>query len=121
MGIREVILTDTVGFIRDLPADLVTAFKATLEELTHADILLHIVDIAASGFEDRIAAVERVLDDLDLQHKKCIIVFNKSELVEDRELLANLCREHEAEAVSALDRRSLHPLATRLGETLSPR
>ena len=64
---REVIVTDTVGFIRDLPPDLVTAFGATLEELADASLLLHVVDAAAADCERRIEAVRRVLQDIGLQ------------------------------------------------------
>src|SRR6185295_3153259 len=58
---REIILTDTVGFIRDLPKDLVAAFRATLEELAEADLLLHVVDGADPSHEQHVAAVERIL------------------------------------------------------------
>ena len=65
---REVIITDTVGFIRELPKSLFGAFKATLEELEDANLLLHVVDITNPRFEEQIAAVERILDQLELGH-----------------------------------------------------
>jgi GTP-binding protein HflX len=74
---REVIVTDTVGFIRDLPPDLVNAFRATLEELDDADLLLHVVDACDPRHADRIAAVERILADLGLSGKPRLLVFNK--------------------------------------------
>src|SRR5690606_34402694 len=63
----KVVFTDTVGFIRDLPSELVNAFRATLEELHHADVLLHVVDGAAPGAPDRVESVQRILDDLELE------------------------------------------------------
>ncbi|MFO0584925.1 MAG: GTPase HflX [Anaeromyxobacter sp.] len=74
---REVIVTDTVGFIRDLPPDLVNAFRATLEELDDADLLLHVVDASDPRHGDQIAAVERILRDLGLEGKQRLLVFNK--------------------------------------------
>jgi len=74
---REVIVTDTVGFIRDLPPDLVTAFRATLEELDDADVLLHVVDAAAPDVERRISAVREILDGLGLAGTPELLVFNQ--------------------------------------------
>ena len=76
----EVIITDTVGFIRDLPRDLLDAFAATLEELDDADLLLHVVDLSNPQFEDQMAAVDRILNDLELRDKETILVFNKTDL-----------------------------------------
>ena len=74
---REVIITDTVGFIRDLPADVVAAFRATLEELDDADLLLHVVDAAAPDFERRIAAVRDVLEEIGRSDTPELLVFNQ--------------------------------------------
>ena len=74
---REIILSDTVGFIHDLPPDLTNAFKATLEELGDADLLLHIVDISNQNYQEHINAVEKILLDLDLMQIDRIIVYNK--------------------------------------------
>jgi GTP-binding protein HflX len=74
---REVIVTDTVGFIRDLPGDLVAAFRATLEELEDADLLLHVVDAATPDVERRIGAVRRVLDEIGLGATPELLVFNQ--------------------------------------------
>jgi len=76
---REVIVTDTVGFIRDLPPDLVNAFRATLEELGDADLLLHVVDASDPRQDDQIQAVERILSDLGLSGKQRLLVFNKTD------------------------------------------
>ncbi|WP_302442582.1 GTPase HflX [Paraprevotella xylaniphila] len=71
------LLSDTVGFIRKLPTDLVDSFKSTLDEVREADLLLHVVDIAHSDFEDQIQVVEKTLGDLGCSDKPCMIVFNK--------------------------------------------
>ena len=65
---REVIITDTVGFIRDLPPSLLGAFRSTLEELEDADFLLHVIDVSNPRFEEQMAAVEALLQELELQH-----------------------------------------------------
>ncbi len=71
------LLTDTVGFIRKLPTDLVESFKSTLDEVREADLLLHVVDISHVGFEEQIAVVENTLNDIGGGGKPCILVFNK--------------------------------------------
>src|SRR6185295_9500955 len=78
----EVVITDTVGFIADLPKDLVTAFRATLEELADADLLLHVVDAADPELERKIEAVDALLTDLELAEIPRLMVLNKSDLLE---------------------------------------
>ena len=78
----EVVITDTVGFIADLPKDLVAAFRATLEELADADLLLHVVDVADPRLEQKLAAVERILDDLHLADIPRLLVLNKADRVD---------------------------------------
>jgi GTP-binding protein HflX len=78
----EVVITDTVGFIAGLPKDLVAAFRATLEELADADLLLHVVDIADPRLEQKLAAVERILEELHLAGIPRLIVLNKADLVD---------------------------------------
>jgi GTP-binding protein HflX len=106
---REVVITDTVGFIRDLPEDLMSAFKATLEELGDADLLLHLVDIANPRFERQMASVERILGELDLLDKTRLLVFNKADLLAP-DVAENLVRRFGAVLVSARDRKSFGPL-----------
>jgi GTPase len=105
----EVIITDTVGFIKDLPKDLLDAFAATLEELQDADLLLHVVDISNAQFEEQMSAVERILDSLELGGKTKILVFNKKDLV-DSDFVEQQIRRHGGVAVSALSNRTLEPL-----------
>jgi len=102
---REVIITDTVGFIRDLPKDLMAAFKATLEELEDADLLLHVVDASNPRFEQQISSVEKILSDLNLLGKQRIYVFNKIDRI-SREEEENLLLRYDAIAISALDRKT---------------
>ncbi len=79
---KQVILSDTVGFIRNLPKELINAFKATLEEVRDADLLLHLVDASDSDYEQRIKSVNSILESMELSHKPQIIVFNKMDLVD---------------------------------------
>jgi len=115
----EAIITDTVGFIRNLPEELFTAFRATLDELLDADILLHVIDASNSQFEDQIAAVEKILEELEINDKPTIRVLNKSDCVADKEILQNLCRRLDAVAVSALDKRTLFGLMGKIESFLS--
>jgi GTP-binding protein HflX len=105
----DVIITDTVGFIRDLPPDLVAAFKATLEELTEADLLLQVVDASDPNLDRKMEAVGRVLTDLELNAIPRLIVMNKADAVEPS-ILESLCLRHDAVAVSALRREGLDKL-----------
>jgi GTP-binding protein HflX len=77
VGNLPFLLTDTVGFIRKLPTQLVESFKSTLDEVREADLLLHVVDISHDSFEDHIASVNKILDEIDAIDKPTIMVFNK--------------------------------------------
>ena len=106
---REIIITDTVGFIRDLPEDLMAAFRATLEELEDADLLLHVVDMSNPRFEQHIESVERILRGLGLDDRERVIVFNKADLVSVEEA-ANITARHGGVAISAIDPSTFGPL-----------
>jgi GTP-binding protein HflX len=114
---REVIINDTVGFIRDLPPDLIAAFRATLEEMEGSNLLLHLVDASSPQLENHIASVEKILEELHLSEIPRLLVFNKSDLL-DSEELANLRRSFNAMTISALDRASLVPVVERIGDLL---
>ncbi|PLY04434.1 MAG: GTPase HflX [Desulfuromonas sp.] len=116
---REVIITDTVGFIRDLPPSLIGAFKATLEELEDADLLLHLVDLSNPRFIEQIASVEKILAELDLDKRQRLLVFNKVDKV-PAEDLPHLCRRYGAVAVSALKRDSFGPLLQEMEQRFWP-
>jgi len=116
---REVIITDTVGFIRQLPKSLFGAFTATLEELEDADLLLHVVDLSNSRFEQQIASVEQILSDLDLDSIPRLLVFNKIDRVPDDEI-GPLCRRFNAVPVSALSRKTFEPLLEEMAARFWP-
>lgn len=80
IGNLPFLLSDTVGFIRKLPHDLVESFKSTLDEVREADLLLHVIDISHSGFEEQMAVVNATLSDLGSLNKPTILVFNKTDL-----------------------------------------
>jgi GTP-binding protein HflX len=114
---REVIITDTVGFIRDLPEDLVNAFRATLEELDDADLLLQIVDASDPNLESHVAAVEKILGDLDLKETPRLLVFNKVDRLRpgEGEAIANA---RGGVAISASTRAGLPELLHRCDQIL---
>ncbi len=116
----EVIVTDTVGFIRDLPRDLMVAFRATLEELENADLLLHVIDISNPRHEKQIESVETILSELNLSGIPVIRVLNKMDRVSEEKALAcaNRLRGITASAVSAS---TLGPLIDAARRTLAAR
>lgn len=114
---REVIITDTVGFIRNLPKELMAAFRTTLEELDDADLLLHVVDASADGFEEKKAAVEGLLDALGLWETPRLLVLNKSDLCNEDEL-AGLVQQTGGIPISAPNRRTFDALMRRIEEQL---
>jgi GTP-binding protein HflX len=116
---RDVIITDTVGFIRDLPKDLFAAFRATLEELEDADLLLHLVDFSNPRYEQQIRSVEKILSDLTLSGKPQLLVFNKADLI-DKEEAASLSARFNAIPVSALKPETFGELLTAVEHRLWP-
>jgi GTP-binding protein HflX len=114
---REVIVTDTVGFIRDLPRDLLAAFRATLEEITEASLLLHVIDASAPDLERRIAAVREVLDEIDGRGTPELLVFNQIDRLAPG-MGEAIAARHGGVAVSALERIGLRELLERAEEAL---
>lgn len=93
------LMTDTVGFIRKLPTQLVESFKSTLDEVREADLLLHVVDISHPNFEDHIASVNGILDDINCIDKPTVMVFNKidaykHETIDDDDLVTEKGKQH---------------------------
>lgn len=119
---REVIITDTVGFIRSLPESLMGAFKATLEELRDADLLLHVVDASNPRFEDHIKQVRSILEELKLGGKAELLVFNKADILDEmkkKDTVAFLrvrqsARTEGGITVSARNKKTLQPLLEQL-------
>jgi GTP-binding protein HflX len=106
---REVVITDTVGFIRDLPEELTRAFRATLEEMADADLLLHVVDASDPDRDQQIAAVDKILGELGLAEKPRVTVWNKSDKLSDAEA-DQLTAHGGGFVVSALERQTFGPL-----------
>ncbi len=93
------LLTDTVGFIRKLPTQLVESFKSTLDEVREADLLIHVVDISHPNFEDHISSVNKILDEIDSANKPTIMIFNKidaytHETIEEDDLVTEKTKAH---------------------------
>lgn len=117
------LLTDTVGFIRDLPEELKKAFKATLEELYSADLLLHVVDASSPDLENQIKSVEAILDEMDLSRMPRIVAFNKVDLIDDLDpfqqaTVKSLMEELDGVPISALKGFNLELLLKRIEENL---
>lgn len=111
----EVIITDTVGFIRELPQELITAFRATLEELEDADLLIHVIDMSNARFPAQIESVERILENLHLESIPVLTVLNKQDLV-DPLAVKRLTRRWRGVPISANDEHTLAPLLDRIEE-----
>ncbi|MDA8325445.1 MAG: GTPase HflX [Nitrospiraceae bacterium] len=116
-GQRQVIITDTVGFIRDLPKDLIAAFKATFEELEDTDLLLHVVDASNPRFPQQMDSVARILEELGLSSKPRLVVFNKADRLSADEAGA-LSARYGAVAVSALAPSTFGPLLAALEDAI---
>jgi GTPase len=114
----EVLLSDTVGFVRNLPHDLVASFRSTLEEARHADLLLHVVDAADPEAEDQIDTVNRVLEEIGVDSSNSLIVLNKMDVVRDRAVVDVLRRRfQESVSISAANGDGLD----RLGDAVAAR
>ncbi|MCD6569689.1 MAG: GTPase HflX [Deltaproteobacteria bacterium] len=109
----DVVITDTVGFLRELPNELKAAFMATLEELAEADLLLEIADLTDPNIEDKIQAVESILKDLNLDTKPRMKVFNKADKC-DLSIAESLSNRYKGVAISAINKSSLPPLIERM-------
>ncbi len=121
---QEIIINDTVGFIRDLPPGLLSAFRATLEEIGDSNLLIHLVDISNPRWPQQIQSVERILEELHVAQIPTLLVLNKADLV-DVETLQGISRqltqggEREVVAISATERKTLPPLLEKVGKMLS--
>ena len=121
---QEVIINDTVGFIRDLPPDLLAAFRSTLEEIAGSRLLVHVVDASNPRWQQQIASVDRILAELEFEKIPRLLVFNKVDLI-DTESLRTMKRMAGGEddfgcaAISALRPQSLLPMLEQIGQMLS--
>lgn len=120
-GDREVVITDTVGFIRDLPTDLFAAFRATFEEAADADLLLHVVDASDPVKDDHIATTQALLEELKLAEIPCVLVFNKTELLSTLDYRILQKKFPDAVLVSARSRETTTDLIARIAKDLAER
>ncbi|TKC97044.1 GTPase HflX [Polyangium fumosum] len=118
---REVIITDTVGFIRELPKDLFAAFRATFEEAADADLILHVVDASDPAHDQHIATTEELLGELGLSSIPRILVFNKIDLIEKGEARRLLFGNKSAVLVSATNRETTRALLATIADRLKDR
>ncbi|WP_433933015.1 GTPase HflX [Sorangium cellulosum] len=118
---REVVITDTVGFIRELPKDLFAAFRATFEEAADADLLLHVVDASDPARDQHIETTEALLTELDLISIPRILVFNKADLIAPEEGRRLLLGHPDAVLLSATDRETTRELLAKLADRLKSR
>ena len=117
---QRVLLTDTVGFLRKLPHTLIESFKATLEEVSEADLLIHIVDLSHARVDEQMEAVDAVIKELDAFGKQTLIVFNKIDKLENRELVdAYLKRFPGSVAISARTGEGVNDLVRALQDALA--
>ena len=117
---QKVLLTDTVGFIKKLPHTVIESFKATLEEVHEADLLIHVVDLSHANFSDQIDAVNNVIRELDAHGKQTLTVFNKIDAVENRELVeAQLRAAPNSVAISAATGEGIDEMLRELQHQLS--
>jgi GTP-binding protein HflX len=119
---QNVLLTDTVGFIRKLPHGLVEAFKATLEEVVQADLLVHVVDTSHPQAEEQIKSVNEVLTEIGAEGKPTLMVFNKADRLNGDHLVLTRFREHHPSGVviSAVTGEGIPELLSELGAQLRP-
>jgi GTP-binding protein HflX len=119
-GWGPVLLSDTVGFIRDLPHRLIASFRATLEEANQANLLLHVADASSPVAQDQIAAVYEVLEEIGIEQKDTLLVLNKVDRVEDHAKLARLAERYpHSVAISSVSGEGLERLATAVSDALS--
>jgi len=113
---KGIVITDTVGFIRNLPHDLINAFKSTLEEVTYADLLLHVVDGSVDYYEHQIEIVNEVLKGLKVYNKPIILVINKIDKIDKNELAYFSDRNEDIIYISAKEKKNLEELVKRIGD-----
>jgi GTPase len=117
---QRVLLTDTVGFLRNLPHTLIESFKATLEEVSEADLLIHVVDLSHPRVDEQMAAVDSVVKELDAFGKQTLIVFNKIDLLENPDLASTYCRRFPGSvAISAKSGQGIDRFVDALQSALS--
>jgi GTP-binding protein HflX len=119
---QKVVFSDTVGFMHDLPHNLIEAFKATLEEVQSADLLLHVVDVSHANYVHLKESVDKVLDELGALDKPTILVLNKIDRIEDQALIDMACRKYKnTVAISGLKGKNIDGLLRLIEKELGGR
>jgi GTP-binding protein HflX len=116
-GDRRVVITDTVGFINDLPKDLMGAFRPTFEELRDSALLIHLIDASSPWLTEHMDTVEKILGELKLDHIPRLKVFNKKDRMNPQEINL-LCRKYGGISISSLQPETLAPLFTAIDRML---
>jgi GTP-binding protein HflX len=116
-GNHEVVITDTVGLIKNLPKDLIVAFRPTFDELQESDLLIHLVDISNPFFEAHIQDAEKILSELGLDHIPRLLVFNKEDRL-DPEAVEAICRRYDTFSISGHRPESLKGLLVAIEQRL---
>lgn len=112
---EEVIINDTVGFIRELPPDLLDAFRATIEEIGNSRLIIHLVDAASGSWQRQMTSVEEILTQLEFDKIPIILCFNKKDIVLPA-VLESMIKDYGGVAVSAIDKESLKPLLKKIDQ-----
>jgi len=118
---REVVINDTVGFIRDLPPDLLAAFRATLDEIEDSELIVHLVDASHAGYLAQIRAVDQILDALGYEDFPQLLVFNKVDRMSEQDVADLLTLHDRSLAISALRGTGIDSLLTRIDRALPGR
>ena len=116
-GISNAVITDTVGFIRDLPTHLISAFKATLEESDTADVILHVIDISNPQMSNQIKVVNELIEEFNWNHKPIIHVFNKTDLASEMQVVPPYHCENRV-SISARTGHNMESLLTKMKEAI---
>ncbi|MDD5362151.1 MAG: GTPase HflX [Ignavibacteria bacterium] len=117
---KKVLISDTVGFIKNLPHNLIESFKSTLSEVIESDVLIHVIDVSNPNFEEQISVVKETLHEIGVKHNNIIEVFNKVDNLKNKEMLQGLKKKHpQAVFISAAKGMNVSGLMTKIKEVLT--
>ncbi len=117
---KKVLISDTVGFIKNLPHNLIESFKSTLSEVVESDVLLHVIDASSPNFEEQMSVVKDTLDEIGVKHGRIIEVFNKVDSLKNKEILSGLKQKHnDAVFISAKKGLNISSLLKKIKDTIT--
>ncbi len=117
---KKVLISDTVGFIKNLPHNLIESFKSTLSEVVESDVLLHVIDASSPNFEEQMSVVKDTLDEIGVKHGRIIEVFNKVDNLKNKEILSGLKQKHnDAVFISAKKGLNISSLLKKIKDTIT--